>query len=245
VIRVFQTLEGLESSKGIVSTLKRLFIIRTTEDSKPWYGWPYYLAIALLWKMTSPSYDAALILNTFFLGIAAICDWLITLRVTKGNRNAASSGTLFFSPHARHTGLEPRVQSHDVSCRGNRRGDNSTPLLRSFRLCCLMLACGDSRRAGRDHETHLGVLLGSRLLVSAVHNQAGATVPPESPGRIGIRFGVSPRACLRSSQPGEPSPSPKELDFIGAKREHAGPSAGFHRTVLHSSPFSFILESKN
>ncbi len=43
------------------------------DQVKPWYGWPYYLAVATVWRLFRPSYDLGVLANLLFLIVAALC----------------------------------------------------------------------------------------------------------------------------------------------------------------------------
>ena len=43
------------------------------DQIKPWYGWPYYLAVATVWQLFRPDYDLGVLANLLFLTVAALC----------------------------------------------------------------------------------------------------------------------------------------------------------------------------
>jgi hypothetical protein len=43
------------------------------DQVKPWYGWPYYLAVAIVWQLFRPDYDLGVLVNLLFLIVAALC----------------------------------------------------------------------------------------------------------------------------------------------------------------------------
>ena len=43
------------------------------DQVKPWYGWPYYLAVAIVWQLFRPDYDLGVLVNLLCLIVAALC----------------------------------------------------------------------------------------------------------------------------------------------------------------------------
>ena len=43
------------------------------DQVKPWYGWPYYLAVAIVWQLFRPDYDLGVLVNLLCLIVAAFC----------------------------------------------------------------------------------------------------------------------------------------------------------------------------
>ncbi len=43
------------------------------DQVKPWYGWPYYLAVAIVWQLFRPDYDLGVLVNLLCLIAAALC----------------------------------------------------------------------------------------------------------------------------------------------------------------------------
>jgi hypothetical protein len=68
------------------------------DQPKPWYGWPYYLAVAIVWELFHPDYDLGVLINLLFLAVAAVCAGGVARRM--GGRGAGPPAAVYlvFTP---------------------------------------------------------------------------------------------------------------------------------------------------
>lgn len=69
---VMRALETRTAAFGPARSLGVLFKARL-DQAKPWYGWPYYLAVAAVWRVFHADYDLGVLANLLFLAVAAWC----------------------------------------------------------------------------------------------------------------------------------------------------------------------------
>jgi hypothetical protein len=72
VQRALETQTAAFGAPGRRPSLGVLFKARL-DQVKPWYGWPYYLAVATVWQLFRPGYDLGVLVNLLFLAVAALC----------------------------------------------------------------------------------------------------------------------------------------------------------------------------
>jgi hypothetical protein len=68
------------------------------DQVKPWYGWPYYLAVAIVWQLFRPDYDLGVLANLLFLIVAAVCVAGVARRMGGEGAGPPAAVYLIFTP---------------------------------------------------------------------------------------------------------------------------------------------------
>jgi hypothetical protein len=68
------------------------------DQAKPWYGWPYYLAVAIVWQILRPDYDFGVLANLLFLIVATFCTTGVARRLGGEGAGAPAAVYLVFTP---------------------------------------------------------------------------------------------------------------------------------------------------
>jgi hypothetical protein len=97
VQRVFETREAAFGTAGRPPSLGVLLKARL-DQVKPWYGWPYYLAVAAVWQLLGPGYDLGVMVNLLFLIVAAGCVGGVARRLGGEGAGAPAAVYLVFTP---------------------------------------------------------------------------------------------------------------------------------------------------
>jgi hypothetical protein len=97
VQRVLETRAAAFGSPDRPPSLGVLFKARI-DQAKPWYGWPYYLAVAAVWQLLRPDYDLGVVVNLLFLIVATACVAGLARRLGGEAAEAPAAVYLVFTP---------------------------------------------------------------------------------------------------------------------------------------------------
>lgn len=97
VQRVLETRAAAFGAAGHPPSLGLLLKARL-DQAKPWYGWPYYLAVAAVWQLLRPDYDLGVLVNLLFLIVAAGCVAGVARRLGGAAAGAPAAIYLVFTP---------------------------------------------------------------------------------------------------------------------------------------------------
>jgi hypothetical protein len=97
VQRVLETRTAAFGAPDRPPSLGVLFKARL-DQVKPWYGWPYYLAVAIVWQLLRPDYDLGVLVNLVFLIVAAGCVVGVARRLAGEGAGAPAAVYLVFTP---------------------------------------------------------------------------------------------------------------------------------------------------
>ncbi|MEA2604199.1 MAG: hypothetical protein QOF89_5191 [Acidobacteriota bacterium] len=94
---VMRALETRTAAFGPARSLGVLFKARL-DQAKPWYGWPYYLAVATVWRVFRSDYDVGVLANLLFLAVAAFCTAGVARRLGGEEAGPPAAVSLILTP---------------------------------------------------------------------------------------------------------------------------------------------------